>query len=269
MRDLLNKHLILVQAFPANSILSAGIIQYLERIFKVDFIDLPGFHKDVPPLKEISIESYAKFVAKKIKEINPDEYILGGISFGAMLANNVKVDERCIAILDTAPFLGVDYLRFSKTQERAIRAILKVLTKNNLGVGIWDTLFFKNTMISILDKDPRDINIILEHVDPRTFFETGQILLNYREKPKLQKKPHILLMNPEDTVVDFDKVLDFYREHIDPDNLRVIVSNLAHYPDNPDFNYFLKNITTEQIHSLLSFFEYLKDKKNFKIFDSK
>jgi len=52
------ENLILVNAFYTNSILLKGLIDYLKKYFNVYFIDLPGFAKDAPPLKEISINLY-------------------------------------------------------------------------------------------------------------------------------------------------------------------------------------------------------------------
>src|SRR3989338_8142785 len=46
-------HLVLVHSFPTNSNILSGLIEFLEQYFTVHFIDLPGFTKQIPPLKKI------------------------------------------------------------------------------------------------------------------------------------------------------------------------------------------------------------------------
>lgn len=74
-------NLVLVHSFPTNSTLLNGFTEFLEDFFNVYFIDLPGFNIDVSPMKDISFDNYSKFVENKIKQLQLDNYFLGGVSF--------------------------------------------------------------------------------------------------------------------------------------------------------------------------------------------
>jgi len=83
------ENLVLVNAFLTNSLVLRGLIDYLGKYFRVHFIDLPGFIRDIPPLSEISLENYASYVRRRIDELDLDSYLLGGISFGFAVVSHL------------------------------------------------------------------------------------------------------------------------------------------------------------------------------------
>ena len=107
------ENLILVHSFPTNSILLKGFIGYIDDYFNVYPIDLPGFRKDIKPLQKITIDSYSKFVEEKVKKLNLDDFLIGGISFGFIVVNNAKIDKKCKGIIAIEPYVNSKSLRMS------------------------------------------------------------------------------------------------------------------------------------------------------------
>lgn len=252
-------NLVLIQAFPANSLLSEGIIKYLSEHFQVYFIDLPGFIDEIPPLKKITIKGYTDYIEKKIESLELDEYILGGISFGALLANYIRIDEKCKAILSAEPYLGYKYIKMDKLMRLNLLALLNFIRTTKLDYLIWNSKLFYNYLIYSSNLAKRWVDILYREVDARTFFRTARLLLTFDDKrPNLHDRPYILLINPDDKKVDFDKIIKVYRERLDNNFLRIIVSELDHYPDTPTYNYFKKTISGEELNSLVGFLEYIQ-----------
>lgn len=255
-----HKHnLILIQAYPANSLLSEGIIRYLEDYFHLYFIDLPGFIRNVDPLDTIELKGFTRYIEGRIKELDLDEYILGGISFGALLANYVRVDDRCKAILSAEPYLGYKYIKIQGFKRYLLLAVLSIIIGLRLEDKIWKTKFFYNYLDYSSNLAKKWIKILHREVDARTFFRTGKLLLTFDDKrPNFHDKPYILLINPDDMQVDFSRVIHAFRENINNDYLRIIISELEHYPDTPTYHYFKETITGEELNSLIGFLEYIE-----------
>ncbi|MFZ2053090.1 MAG: alpha/beta fold hydrolase, partial [Candidatus Aminicenantales bacterium] len=104
------ENLVLVNAFLTNSLVLRGLIDYLGRFFRVYFIDLPGFIRDVPPLTEVSLGNYAKYVQRRLDDLGLDSYLLGGISFGFAVITHLPPDEHCRGVVAITPFLSARWL---------------------------------------------------------------------------------------------------------------------------------------------------------------
>lgn len=252
-------NIVIIQAFPANRTLSAGIIEYLSDFFNVHFIDLPGFHPDLKPLENPTIEKYTQFANKKIRELNLDKFVLAGISFGFLIATKVAVNkDNCLAILGSGPYLGHIYVRFPKGKKLLLRISLKILDKTRIGEKIWYSNTFKKVLTHFLGKKSKAIvDTIVMEVNPEAFFKTASMILTYDEKPNFKKGiPHVLLMNPRDTAIDFYKTLETLIDYIDINKLRVIITRVEHYPKNPTYEYFKEAFTPNEIESLFNFVEF-------------
>lgn len=78
----------LVHSFPTNSVLLHGLEEFFADFFTVHFIDLPGFHKNNPKHKgSVTLKKFSNYFDQQIAELDADEYIVGGISFGFLVFN--------------------------------------------------------------------------------------------------------------------------------------------------------------------------------------
>src|SRR4030042_5329233 len=99
------ENLVLVNAFLTNSLVLRGLIDYLGKYFRVHFIDLPGFVRDIPPLPKLTLEDYAAYVQRRIDDLDLNSYLLGGISFGFAVISHLDPGERCKGVVAITPFL--------------------------------------------------------------------------------------------------------------------------------------------------------------------
>lgn len=255
------RNLILVQPFPANSEMSKGIIEFLSQYFNVYYVDLPGFIPAQKPLPKIRFDDFVAFIEARIGQLNLDQYILGGISFGGLLVNHVKVDQRCEAILAAGPFLGYKYLQIDSGRRVFLLSILNTIIRLDLEDEIWNSKQSRALLQFLMEKDSGTVEQILEMVDPKTFIHTARMLLEYDDQLKFQELPYILALNPDEEVVKFKETLKAYRDNISNENLRVILTHLPHYPLEPTYEYFNKAITGEEIDNLLGYIKYIHSKK--------
>lgn len=251
--------MILIQAFPANRTLSTGIIKYLSNYFNVHFIDLPGFYPGLVASSDCRPETFVKFVEKKINELNLERYILAGISFGFLIANSVETDrQKCIAILGSGPYLGVDYVQLSWIRRLGYLSLLLLIDQFHLENLFWGKTLFKKILARLLDeKSDTIIEVIVSQVVPQTFFRTAIQILKYRQEPVFKDDmPYILLINPNDSAIKFDKTLRTMWHGVQADLLRVILTKTPHYPPDPSYEFFVQSFTQNEIESLFNFVDY-------------
>ena len=202
-------HLLLVHSFPTNSILLKGLEEFLADYFTVHFIDLPGFNNNVPSFNgSVTLKKFSNYFEQKVEELNVDEYIVGGVSFGFLVINNAKLDKRCKAILAMEPFLNTDCLNISfidKGAYKATTSLLKMVRLTGVENKIWKSDWFGKYLQKISDYPEERINIIIEHIDARTFFTVAGLLLSYKENPKFHDLPYFLVGNFADKTINFDK----------------------------------------------------------------
>lgn len=255
-------NLIIIQSYPANQTLSKGVIKYFQSYFNVYFINLPGFHPSVAPLNTISIEAYATYVQKYIDKLNLGSFIIAGISFGFLVVKNLNLrGTKCEGVIGLAPYLGRDYLKFSKLKRIYLSSLLKLVDMSGLAPKVWGTKTSKKITERLLGKKSGPfVEIVNNEIDPDTLVKTGLLLLRHKDKTEFDSNlPHVLFMNPKDRVVDFYKTLLSFFDQLDKDRFRVIVTNIEHYPKNPTYKYFKSAITKNELESLFSFTDYSRN----------
>lgn len=131
------ENLILVHSFPTNRILLAPLIEYLQDYFNVFPVDLPGFKSDVLPLKQISFQGYCDFLDEKIKQLKLPHYVVAGISFGFIVVNCAKLDEKCKAVMAVEPYLNTYHLRFGRLDRIKEIVQLRFIKTFHLYSFIW------------------------------------------------------------------------------------------------------------------------------------
>ena len=103
--------MLLIHSFPTNSIIIAGLKDYLDDYFETELIDLPGFNSNFQPNKKISLDYYSNYLENYIKENDIKNYWLGGVSFGFLVANNVKHVNGCQGLFAIEPFINNQYFK--------------------------------------------------------------------------------------------------------------------------------------------------------------
>lgn len=248
--------LILVQGFPANQTLSSGLIKYLEQFFRVHFINLPGFYPNVPPLEKISLDSFTQNLQTRINELNLKSYVLAGISFGFLIANQIAPDcQKYLAIVASQPYLGCQY--FKKLPNIFFLWGLKLIIGLKAYRIFWKKKWFKRILEPKMGKFTENV---IEETDARTFFETLLLIFTYKKKVVFSKKPYILLMNPNDETLNFEKIYRTFSENIPEKSLCFIPTKVSHFPENPSFEYFQNAFTEKEVNSLFNFLKSVSGK---------
>jgi pimeloyl-ACP methyl ester carboxylesterase len=245
------ENLVLVHSFPTNSILLKGLIEYLNDHFNVHFIDLPGFTKQVPALPKISFEGYSRFVESKIEEFDLESYIVGGISFGFLIVNKAQHGQRCKAIIAMEPYIGPGSLRMGLFKKALSRIVIKVVCLFRLWSVVWESNVFRTYWPKLRHYPPGTIDVILDQVDARTFFETADLILSDRRDYELQAFPYILIGNKDDRTVNWDHILRVFTEM--GERLLVVDTTMEHYPPEMTKEYFRREIPEEQIRRVYRF----------------
>lgn len=246
------KSLILVHSFPTNSILLDGLVEFLNDFFDLHFIDLPGFTRKSPPLRKVSIDAYARYLESRIGEINPESYILGGISFGHLVCTKTRIDHRCRAILSMEPFLGKRSLYMGPLKRLALGGFAKTVAATGLASKIWASRRFRSRMLNRGEPAHR-VDTMLREIDPHTYFATAGILVDYSEDLNWRDLPYVLIVNPDDDTINAEDVTDVFKHHVD--RLLVLETTIDHYPKNVTKQYFADRITPHHIEGLFDFLD--------------
>lgn len=248
------ENLILIHSFPTNSILLKGLTEYLEDFFTVYFIDLPGFTSEIPALEKISLEEYASFVENKIKELNLDNYLIGGISFGFAVINKIHFDpKRCKAVIAMEPYINTHYLHLSFVRHFMYSHLLNVLVDREVLIEkIWK-LGYADEALAYLTGQPNErMKIMLEEINCKTFLGTAKCLIENEEEPVFnQNIPYVLAVNKEDATVNAEEIVKLFEKNIINESLLIIYTNIEHYPLNISKEYFQERLKSNQIEEIV------------------
>jgi pimeloyl-ACP methyl ester carboxylesterase len=247
----LKENLVLVNSFYTNSHLLGGLIGYLRERFHVHFIDLPGFALEAPPRDEISLESFVGYVAEKVAGLGLDRYILGGISFGYSVVSRLPRDERCLGVVAIFPFLGRKSLNLKRRKKIFYLLVVGFFDAFRLSSRAWRTRLLRRIAFWYSSYPPDRVRIILDHMDGRTFFAAGRLILNRKHSPCFQDCPHVLILNPEDTTIRYDYALDAFSRNVR--RLFVLHTDLEHYPVEPSKEYFERRFRESDMERIVDF----------------
>lgn len=245
------ENLVVVHSFPTNSILLGGLIEYLNDYFNVYFIDLPGFTREVPPLSEISFEAYSQFVEGKMGEFGLDSYLVGGISFGFTIVNNIQHDNKCRGMIAMEPYIGPGSLRMGFLKSVFYNTFVKSVVSLNLSSKVWENKLFREYLPKLRHYPQDSVDIIFNQIDARTFFETANLIISNKDHSRFQDFPHILIANKDDRTVDYNYILKTFTENVE--RLLVINTTIDHYPKEPTKAYFKEKIPEEDVKRIFDF----------------
>jgi pimeloyl-ACP methyl ester carboxylesterase len=249
----LKQNLVIVHSFPTNSLILKGFYDFLRDYFNVYPIDLPGFIKEIKPMKTIELENYAQYVKKEIKKLKLESYWIAGVSFGFVVVNLVKDKKHCKGILAIEPYLGTASLNLSISQKVLFVLMISVLRFFNVFYRAWHSPYFQKRFLFGSSARVNDkIKGYLNEIDARTFFETAKILLiNKNHGCFLKNCPYILVINKHDGSVLADQIIHKFKT--EARNLSIIHTSAAHFPKDMSKKYFRKNIQKGEIEKMLEF----------------
>lgn len=255
MPERVTENLVLVHSFPTNSHLLAGFYEYLGDYFNVYPIDLPGFTKKTQPLDTISIPNYAQFVQDQVRNLDINQYLLGGISFGFAVANEVVPDQRCRGLLAMEPYLNVDSLHLSAGKRLAYQSLLRFASSSSLGGKLWGSAVLNRFLGATIGYPADRIEAMTSQVDGRTFLETAQVILGNTNPPKFHDLPHALVVNPSDGTVNYSHLVNTFRQGVK--DLHIVHTQVDHYPKDLTPDYFRDKINPESIRGMIDWFNNL------------
>jgi pimeloyl-ACP methyl ester carboxylesterase len=245
------ENFILVNSFYTNSILLRELIDFLSDHVNVHFIDLPGFARHAPPLNKIGLDGYARYVGQRIRALDLDHHILGGISFGYTVVCRLPRDGRCKGVVAIFPFLGRKSLKLKWRKRLFYILAVNFFTAFGLSAWAWKTRLLKKFAFWYSTYPPDRVQIILDHTDGRTFFETGRIIFRKRLDLPFQDLPHVLILNPEDTTIHYDYALRVFTDNVK--ELCLLHIDMDHYPVNPTKEYFQERFQADNIKRISDF----------------
>ncbi|HUU38124.1 MAG TPA: alpha/beta hydrolase family protein [Candidatus Desulfaltia sp.] len=246
------ENLVLVNAFLTNSLVLRGLIDYLGRFFRVHFIDLPGFIRDVPPLSEVSLENYADYVRRRLDDLGLDSYLLGGISFGFAVISHLRPDERCRGVVAITPYLSARWLNLGLVKRSSYAFLVRMALAFDLPTKVWNHRFFHRVFHWYSDYPAERIDTLLSQMEGRTFFETARIILSHRRPCRFHERPYVLILSHADRTVKNDPLLKFFEENVE--RLKVVRVGFDHYPLEVTEDYFQSRFPQEDIRQIIGFF---------------
>jgi hypothetical protein len=226
-----------------------GLIDFLSDHFVVHFVDLPGFTTEVPPLRKVSIDAYARFVQRRISELGLTEYVLGGISFGFLVVNFLPPGPGCKAIFAMEPFLGPSGMRMSKRKRLILRTLLTLVQRSRTERVLWKTRWFHGRIGGL--NSPNRADQLLQELDPKTFVATALLLLNWNRPLSFHHVPYVLSLNPSDRTIDPTYVTKVFQAGVE--RLLISPNTIDHYPDTISKSYFEQNISGAEIERIKGF----------------
>jgi hypothetical protein len=247
------ENLVLVNAFYTNSILLKGLIDFLKEYLNLYFIDLPGFSKKSPPLKEVTVENFSEYIQKKINELNLGHYIIGGISFGFWVVNNISLsqDKRCKGIIALFPYIDAKSLKLKKRKKILYSTAVNFLCFTGLSATIWKNKCTQKFAYWYSSYPPDRVKVILEEMDGKTFFETARWILHMNHGVRFHKKPYILIINKDDKTIKYDYCHQVFQDNAE--ELFVLNSTIDHFPEDLSKNYIQERFDTGDIQRLIAF----------------
>jgi len=245
------ENLVLINGFYTNSILLKGLIDFLGDRFNVHFVDLPGFCADSPPLEEVNLESFAGFVQGRIDDLSLEQFVIGGLSFGFLVANTLSLDGRCRAVMAISPYLDTKSLNFSAFKRRSYRLVTEFASASGLARRAWNSRATRRFAHWYSRYPSERVDAILDQMDAQTFFETGRLILRNHHSSPFHDLPYILIANPNDTTIRYDYILSHFRERAA--RLLVVETSLDHYPDEITKEYLRERFGQDDLDRVSAF----------------
>lgn len=248
------ENLIIIPGFANNSLFLQEALLYLNNFFNVYCIDLPGFIENCHPIGQPDIDNFTIYVEKKLSELNLPDYYLAGISFGYAIISRLHLNTRCKGILAIYPYLNESYLKLNIAQKFLLKITLASINKRKLGILLWHSPLFK-WYLRLTGHSPEDIAYIYAHIDATTYFAAADYILNNTQKINLQKLPHVVILNKQDEILDYYRLLKTFKDRA---KKLILTSSLSHIPKELTFDMMKLHFPPALITRMQSFFSQAK-----------
>lgn len=229
------KNLIITHSYGTNSSILSGLTEHLSKFYNVYFIDLPGFHPDSRPLKKVTFDGYVDYLSKRIKELNLEKYYFCGISFGFFVANSADLGKGCQGIIAAVPFLGPKSIKFNPITRFILLLSIYLIQFTNTYSLFWR---MRPAIKKMLGSSELMIDMAAKQIDPKTFIQTGKIVLTDVDPIVFKNMPTVLMINPHDTLVNTKYIQEKFAK--DNKNYITITTNVEHQPTTLDTSYYAK-----------------------------
>ena len=251
---LVKPKVVLIPGYGTNRRTFQGLIDYLNEFFEIYFIDLPGFAKEVPPLHEISFQSFGQYIQKELDELNLDSYVLAGVSLGFGVIGQLKLDDRCKAIMGLFPYTNIESINFPFYEKLYLVTGADIISRLKIYDKVFYSEFFHTKFLEMgIGQD--SLKITLEDMDARTYFETMRLIFQTQDEYHFQHKPYILIYNPHDNVVNGEYLVKlFHKKTKDP---LVIENSVSHLLPELSTTYFRQHLNRDRIVEIKNYLEIL------------
>ncbi len=255
-RQFKKENLVVVNGFGTNSIILKELINYLSEFFNVYFINLPGFVPDRHSLFTISVDNYAEYVEKQVKELQIKDYIFAGISFGFYVISKTKLEKRCKALFAIEPYIGGNSLEMNQAEKTFLDMIIKLLIKSGTGPMVWENKYFPKILKIFSESSQEELLEVVKYIDSKTFFETAKLILENHETVEFKDKPYILAINNNDGIVNAQYINELFTKRVK--NLFLIPITTDHYPKEMTRRYFEKHIPGVKVYEMIRWLRLLE-----------
>jgi hypothetical protein len=246
--------MVLVQGFPGNQTVSKPVIDFLSDVFDIWFHNYPGFHPTSPPLAHYSLAALAADLQRRLDRLPLQRYVLAGCSAGFLLVNAVDPDARCLALMGVAPLIGSAFLRQSTLRLAATRALVASLDRYDPNAPVWRPSIFWRLAAPWARPYPRRMReTLMREVAPRALIGMARVILGLRGPVPLAKRPHILLINPQDTALDANATTRWFRQSLSEERLRVFHTTSAHHPMPLTRDYLQRHVGYATLQGMAAF----------------
>jgi pimeloyl-ACP methyl ester carboxylesterase len=246
----MKENLVLVHSFPTNSTLLKGLIEYLEEHFNLYFIDLPGFKKGVPSTKgKVTFEYFSDYVAEQVDKFNLGDFIIGGISFGFLVANNAPIDlKKCKAIIAIEPYLNRKYLHLKFIKRFVYTHVIDEILEHNLTDEFWNSGYAAKILSFITERSTDKTEVVVKEIDDKVFFQTAKLIMENEKELQFRNIPYVLVINRHDEGIAVDAIVEEFRENTKP--LLIKYTDLEHYPEDVSRTYFEQKLPSKEINEI-------------------
>ena len=242
-------NLVLIGGFGSTSENLGDAISFFEDFFVVKFINLPGMIQK-QTLPKYSMDTIVKHVQKQIDALNIKRYILGSLSFGFAVCNQLKLNEHCKGILVMEPYADSTYLKVPTYKKIFLRGLFWTIVKLNLVNFIWNTKLIE---FGIRNQGAPDIFLTaIRQAQPRAFFEYGNVLVKFKSNKKFHNLPHVVVANEQDPIADSAQLLKDLREKVD--DVLYVPTKYQHFPEKFDKAFLKKLIDKKALEKMIPFF---------------
>lgn len=222
-------NLILLHGWGVSSDSLYPILNYLKRSYKVYALDLPGFGRSDIPKSSFDGENYKNIVLKFIKELNINDYVIIGHSFGGRIGIRISRENnpnlKGLILIDSAGIRDKKSLKqkLSEGLFKLIKRVVLKIFKKEKGEKILD--FFRNILGSIDYKSQKGI-----------LRETLVKIVNEDLKPFLKdiKVKTLIIWGEKDRDLPLRHAFIF--KNLIKNSKLIIIKDGSHYP-------FLENLT--------------------------